>query len=149
MPRTDSRPGRAALQLVPQWIHRQGQPRSLLLGKFRSGSHSIFRTSRKAAPRRGARSLGCRRSRRFYGYAYPEPAGFRAGAVSAPARYAEHLGEFILTYDSVRLAKDPDQAVMQFLSETYASAADAAKWHRTSLECPFGEIGKPRIVAST
>jgi hypothetical protein len=84
----------------------------------------------------------------FYAYAYPEPAGFRTGKVSQPASYNEQLGEFILTYDSVRRAADPDQTVMQFLADTYASAADAGGWDRAALECPFGELRKPRNIAS-
>jgi len=52
----------------------------------------------------------------FYSYAYPEPEGFRDFAVEpAAARYNETLGEFILPYDVVRTAADPDAVLLAFL----------------------------------
>ncbi len=45
----------------------------------------------------------------FYSYAYPAPAGFSAHPIKPEAAYYhETLGEFILTYDAVRTAADPD-----------------------------------------
>jgi uncharacterized protein DUF5996 len=83
----------------------------------------------------------------FYSYAYPAPEGFAAARVR-PARafFSKELGEFLLPYDAVRTAPDPDAALMDFLQSTYEAAADAAKWDRASLECAQGEIGKPRLV---
>ena len=83
----------------------------------------------------------------FYCYAYPEPAGFR-GAKARPdaAFFSEALGEFILPYDAVRTAVDPDQALLYFLQSTYEAAADAAKWDRDALECAMGEPGVVRQV---
>jgi uncharacterized protein DUF5996 len=81
----------------------------------------------------------------FYSYAYPEPAGFRDAAVSPQqARYDPTLGEFLLPYEAVRTAPDPEAALMAFLSSTYDAAADAAGWDRRALECAFGEPGRPR-----
>ena len=51
------------------------------------------------------------------------------------AFFSEALGEFILPYDAVRTAADPDQALLDFLQSTYEAAADAAKWDRDALEC--------------
>ena len=52
----------------------------------------------------------------FYSYAYPEPAGYRAARVRPEAAFfSQALGEFILPYDSVRTAKHPDQALLEFL----------------------------------
>ena len=46
----------------------------------------------------------------FYSYAYPEPPGYRAAKVRPDAAFfSEALGEFILPYDAVRTAADPDQ----------------------------------------
>ena len=46
----------------------------------------------------------------FYSYAYPEPAGFRTSKVRPDAAFfSEALGEFILPYDAVRTAADPDR----------------------------------------
>lgn len=75
----------------------------------------------------------------FYSYAYPEPEGYRARAVSPGAAYfSEALGEFILPYEAVRTAEDPDQALLAFLQSTYETAADLARWDRASLERPAG-----------
>jgi hypothetical protein len=82
----------------------------------------------------------------FYSYAYPEPAGFRDRPVPAGARYEATLGEFILPYDAVRAAPDPDALLVDFLSATYSAAADAAGWDRAALECEIGAPGKVRPV---
>jgi hypothetical protein len=80
----------------------------------------------------------------FYSYAYPEPPGFRAAKVRPEAAFfSEALGEFILPYDAVRTAPDPDKALLDFLQSTYEAAANAAKWDRGELEC---EPGKPAVV---
>ncbi len=50
------------------------------------------------------------------------------------ARYDEDLGEFVLPYERVRTAPDPDAALLEFLQSTYEAAADLAGWHRAALE---------------
>jgi hypothetical protein len=71
----------------------------------------------------------------FYAYAYPEPPGFRDAAVRpAGAYYDPNLGEFILPYDLVRAAPDPDAALLDFCQSTYEAAADRAGWDRAALE---------------
>lgn len=71
----------------------------------------------------------------FYAYAYPEPDGYRERRVSpAEAMFHEELGEFILPYDAVRRASDPDAALLSFLESTYEAAADLAGWDRERLE---------------
>jgi Family of unknown function (DUF5996) len=83
----------------------------------------------------------------FYSYAYPEPPGYRATKVRPDAAFfSEALGEFILPYDAVRLAADPDQALLDFLQSTYEAAANAAKWDREALECAPGQPGVVRQV---
>jgi hypothetical protein len=80
----------------------------------------------------------------FYSYAYPGPDGFAAAPVApSDAFFSRELGEFILPYDAVRNARDPEQALLAFLQSTYVAAADLAKWDRTALEC---ELGAPRKV---
>src|SRR5215831_10122663 len=75
----------------------------------------------------------------FYSYAYPEPAGFRTASVKPDAAFfSEVLGEFILPYDAVRTAVDPDKALLAFLQSTYEAAANAAGWDRAALECALG-----------
>ena len=71
----------------------------------------------------------------FYSYAYPEPAGFASSALLPPeARYDEQLGEFLLDYDVVRAAPDPEALLLAFLQSTYEAAADCAQWDRQLLE---------------
>ncbi len=83
----------------------------------------------------------------FYSYAYPAPEGFSAAKVKPDAAFwSKDLGEFILPYDSVRTAKEPERELMVFLQSTYEAAADLAKWDRAALECGLGEKGKVRVV---
>jgi hypothetical protein len=83
----------------------------------------------------------------FYSYSYPEPAGFRTARVRPDAAFfSEVLGEFILPYDAVRTAAQPEQALLEFLQSTYEAAANAAKWDRDALECALGQPGVVRQV---
>src|SRR5262245_17652326 len=71
----------------------------------------------------------------YYVYAYPEPEGYGATPVtSAGACYDAGLGPFILPYDAMRQARDPEALLLGFLEETYAAAADIARWDRAALE---------------
>ena len=83
----------------------------------------------------------------FYSYAYPEPPGYRATKIRPDAAFfSETLGEFILPYDAVRIAADPDKALLEFLQSTYEAAANCAKWDREALECAPGQPGVVRQV---
>jgi hypothetical protein len=83
----------------------------------------------------------------FYAYAYPSPDGYAQASVEPDsAGYNAELGEFILSYDDVRTAVDPRQALTDFCQSTYDAAADLAKWDRATLECPLGIPRKPRVV---
>ena len=78
----------------------------------------------------------------FYAYAYPSPAGFSEATVRpAEAFWYEDLGEFVLPYDAVRQADDPDAALLAFAQSTYVTAADLARWDREALEAPPGFPG--------
>jgi hypothetical protein len=83
----------------------------------------------------------------FYSYAYPTPAGFAGATVQpAAARFDTALGEFLLPYEAVRTAADPDAALTAFLQSTYEAAADLGAWDRANLECGEGQPGRPRPV---
>ena len=83
----------------------------------------------------------------FYSYAYPEPLGFAQAAIRpAEAFYSQDLSEYILPYEAVRTAADPDQALMAFLTSTYEAAASLGKWDRAVLECAIGVPGRPRAI---
>jgi hypothetical protein len=71
----------------------------------------------------------------FYAYAYPEPPGYRDTPIDVEsARWDDELGEFILPYEVVRTAEDPDLMLLAFLQRTYEAAATAAGWDRQALE---------------
>jgi hypothetical protein len=71
----------------------------------------------------------------FYSYAAPEPAGLKTAVVRPrTASYNMALGEFLLPYESVRAAANPETALVDFLESTYDSAADLAGWPRGDLE---------------
>ena len=83
----------------------------------------------------------------FYSYAYPSPDGFAAATVRPEAaRWDAALGEYVLDYEAVRTAPDPDTALLRFLTSTYEAAADLGKWDRAALECAQGRPGVPRQV---
>ena len=67
----------------------------------------------------------------FYSYAYPAPEGFSDAPVPAPAYFDHALGEFILPYEAVRTAADPDALVRDFLAATYEAAASLGRWDRS------------------
>jgi hypothetical protein len=83
----------------------------------------------------------------FYSYAYPAPNNFAEARVGpVDAFFSKELGEFILPYDMVRAAHEPETALMDFFQSTYVAAANLSKWDRESLECNFGQLGRPRIT---
>lgn len=81
----------------------------------------------------------------FYAYAYPAPHAFRAAAVQPEAAFwHDGLSEFMLPYDAVQSAADPDDALMAFLVSTYEATADLGGWDRDLLECTPGQPRKVR-----
>ena len=59
---------------------------------------------------------------------------------------SDELGEFVLDYDDVRSAADPDATLLAFFESSYAAAADLGSWDRAALECERGEPGRPRSL---
>ena len=83
----------------------------------------------------------------YYSYAYPAPDGFGdAEARPGKAYFSKQLGEFLLPYEAVRCAIDPERTLLEFLQSTYVAAADLGKWNRGALECEFGLPRRPRPV---
>ncbi|MGL4305944.1 MAG: DUF5996 family protein [Mycobacteriaceae bacterium] len=71
----------------------------------------------------------------FYAYAYPAPEGFRDYPVQPKeAFYSSELQEFILPYEVVRQAGEPDAVLLAFLQSTYEAAANLGHWDRVTLE---------------
>ena len=74
----------------------------------------------------------------FYAYGYPEPPGFSEAAVGPDgAVYDTTLREWILPYEVVRRAKDPDATLLEFLQSTYEHTARLGGWDRAALERPL------------
>jgi len=79
--------------------------------------------------------LGDREAAAFYSYAYPEPDGFADHPLEPRAAFFHpKLREFILPYEAIRTADNPDQALLSFLQSTYEAAAVQAEWDRAALE---------------
>jgi hypothetical protein len=71
----------------------------------------------------------------FYSYAYPAPQGYAEYLITPPtAKFDSTLGEFVLPYDAMRSALDPEAALLAFLQSTYEAAANCAHWDREALE---------------
>lgn len=71
----------------------------------------------------------------FYAYAYPEPADYAQTPIRPEAGYYDPaIHEFLLPYEVVRTADDPEATVLEFLRSTYAAAADGGGWDRERLE---------------
>lgn len=71
----------------------------------------------------------------YYAYAYPEPEGCPHARITPDeGRYDLAMHEWILPYDAVRRASDPDRMILDFLQSTYEAAATLGKWDRAALE---------------
>lgn len=83
----------------------------------------------------------------FYSYAYPTPGGFSDAEPGHPEAFFDRsLGEFILPYDAVKTADDPEAALLAFLQGTYEAAATLGGWNRAELDCELGVPRRPRRV---
>ena len=82
----------------------------------------------------------------FYSYAYPAPGGFAEYRVEPDTAYfSAELGEFLLPYETVRTADDPDRAVARFLQTTYEAAAVLGGWDRGALEADPNRVPSQSI----
>ena len=81
----------------------------------------------------------------FYSYAYPEPPGFAEAKIQPDAAvYEPKLREFILPYEAVRTAENPDQALLEFAQSAYDAASKLGKWDRAALEEKKPALHSPR-----
>jgi hypothetical protein len=77
----------------------------------------------------------------YYSFTHPMPAGIETvDPEPTAARWDTALGEFILDYDHVRAADDPEAALLAFLDSTYAAGATKAGWDPAWI-CP----GRPEL----
>jgi hypothetical protein len=76
----------------------------------------------------------------FYCYAYAEPDGFNGYPIQPKeAFYDAVFREFLLPYDTVRTAREPDEVLLAFLQSTYEAAANLGAWDRAALERTGGD----------
>ena len=81
----------------------------------------------------------------FYSYAYPEPPGFAEAKIQPDAAFYEpKLREFVLPYDAVCTAENPDKALLEFAQSAYDAASKLGKWDRASLEEKKPALHSPR-----
>ena len=71
----------------------------------------------------------------FYSYTAPAPPGLSDVKIRpAKAFYSTDMSEYLMFYDDVRTAINPDAALMEFLQSTYEAGASLAGWDRSALE---------------
>jgi hypothetical protein len=71
----------------------------------------------------------------FYSYTAPAPEGLSAAKLRPDsAFYSKELSEYLLLYDDMRNAAEPEKDLMEFLQSTYEAGATLANWDRASLE---------------
>ncbi|HEY0405050.1 MAG TPA: DUF5996 family protein [Pyrinomonadaceae bacterium] len=71
----------------------------------------------------------------FYSYTAPEPQGLPEAKIRpASAFYNPETSGFILLYEDVRRADEPEQVLTEFLQSTYEAGANLAAWDRQTLE---------------
>ncbi len=81
----------------------------------------------------------------FYSYAYPEPPGFSEAKIQPDAAfYQPKLREFVLPYDAVRTAENPDKALLEFAQSAYDAASTLGKWDRAAMEEKKPALHSPR-----
>jgi hypothetical protein len=70
-----------------------------------------------------------------YSYASPQPPGFSQAIVRASgASYNRQLNEFVLPYETIRRADNPEKLILEFAQSTYEAAANLGQWDRKALE---------------
>jgi hypothetical protein len=81
----------------------------------------------------------------FYAYESPPPEGLGDAKVRPQqAAWSAQFGEFMLPYDDVRRAADPDAMLLEFMDSTYFAAAELAHWDVENLQHPRFVVGQPK-----
>jgi hypothetical protein len=76
----------------------------------------------------------------FYAYAHPAPAGFAGAEISpGPARWDGELGEYVLDWDEVIAAADPQALALEFARSAFAHACDVCEWDPSLAASAEGE----------
>lgn len=68
----------------------------------------------------------------FFAFAYPKPSNFeRAKVKPASAKWVAAINEFVLDYEELRQANDPDAELLLFFESTYHAMEELGKWDPT------------------
>jgi hypothetical protein len=71
----------------------------------------------------------------FYSYTAPAPDGLGDTKVQPEQTYYNtEMGLFLLLYEDLRNASNPEETLMHFLQSTYEAGANLANWDRPALE---------------
>ena len=82
----------------------------------------------------------------FYAYAYPSPVALSVQPVEPDAAYWHRdLREFVLPYEAVREAPNPDAELQRFLHSTFARAADLLDWPDGLVIDDTPSFGRPPV----
>lgn len=67
----------------------------------------------------------------YFSFIYPQPKEIeRAKIKPSAAHWDQSLGQFILDYDAVRSAKDPEKDLMDFFESSYKIESEKAGWDK-------------------
>ena len=76
----------------------------------------------------------------FYAYAHPAPDGFAGATLSPPqARWEESLGEYVLDWEDVVSAPDPDGVALSFARTAFEHACAVCGWDRELAASAHGD----------
>jgi Family of unknown function (DUF5996) len=87
----------------------------------------------------------------YYAYMAPTPSSYGEAKVRPEqAFWHPQLGEFLLMYDEVRRAPEPERLLLEFLQSTYETGARLGNWNRAELESGYieGENLGAELLAS-
>ena len=102
-------------------------------------SHGFWPGVRISDPKERAEADGMIHAPAFYSYTAPEPAGLGDAKIRPEkAFYSPTMKEFIMLYDDVRTAADPETSLLEFMQTSYDAGANLAKWDRGNLERSTG-----------
>ena len=77
----------------------------------------------------------------FYAYVSPTPEGIAGVTPSSPdVQFIPASGEFVLRYELVRRAPDPEATAIAFFSSVYEQSTDLAGWDRSRLRGPTPDL---------
>jgi hypothetical protein len=78
----------------------------------------------------------------FYSYCYPSQPDYSTQPIEpGQAFYNVEMGEFLLNYEVVQQAEDPESTLLKFLRSTYEAAAKTGNWDR-ELDCNLTSFEK-------